>query len=262
MSEGKAIPFTLNGESVTAAPGETVLSVAKRHGIKIPTLCHHDSLTPQGACRLCVVEVWWGKRSKLVTSCIYQPWEGDVVVTDNERVRKVRAMVLRLLWSRNPGVEVLRDLAREHGVSEPGFSIDGASKENRCILCGLCVRVCAEVVGQHAIGFANRGVERVVSTPFGDQADECIGCGACVFICPTEALHYEDMDGRRVLKEFNTEVPLLKCRGCGETFATVKQMARVRERLKLPDELAELCPRCRGSQHRAAMEKVLLSNKQ
>ncbi len=259
--EAKSVEFRLDGRAVRAKSGETVLTVARRQGIHIPTLCHHDSVTAQGGCRLCVVEVTWGKRSKLVTSCIYQPWEGDVVATDSERVRRVRAMVLRLLWSRHPEVKVLADLAGEYGVTEPGFSVDEAWKSDRCIQCGLCVRVCAEVVGQHAIGFANRGVERVVSTPFGDQADECIGCGACVFVCPTDALHYEDLDGRRLMKEFNTEVPLLKCGSCGEPFATEKQIAKVRERLNLPDELAEICPRCRGARHRSVMERVLVSKK-
>jgi len=71
----KQIRFTLDGQTVLADPGETVLGVARRHGIEIPALCHHDAVAPYGACRLCLVEAFWGKRSKLVTSCIYQPWE-------------------------------------------------------------------------------------------------------------------------------------------------------------------------------------------
>ncbi|HUT24651.1 MAG TPA: 2Fe-2S iron-sulfur cluster-binding protein [Sumerlaeia bacterium] len=261
MTEGEDTPFTLNGKPAVAHPGETVLSVAKRHGIHIPTLCHHDAVAPYGACRLCVVEVSWGKRSKIVTSCIYMPYENDSVETDSARVRRVRAMVLELLWSRHPEVEALRDLAGEYGVEEPRFGADPSEAPNRCILCGMCVRVCAEVVGQHAIGYARRGSERRISTPYGDAAEECIGCAACVFICPTGALHYEDVGGLRLMKELQTEIPLASCRSCGEPFATEQQIARVQERLNLPKEVAETCPRCRGTQHRRAMEKVLVTKR-
>ena len=262
--EDNGIQFTLDGQSVRAKPGETVLTVAKRHGVHIPTLCHHDAVSPSGSCRMCLVEVFWGKRSKMVTSCIYMPYENDRVETSNERVRRTRRMILELLLARCPEVEVLQDLAREYGVGEPRFRTNGTAREGeapsgpeRCILCGLCVRVCAEVVGEHAIGYANRGIERVITTPFADAAEECVGCGACVYVCPTDALHYEDIDGQRVMKELKTTLPLLRCRVCGRPFATEKQIARVRERLNLPDELAETCPSCRGSEFRDVMERTL-----
>lgn len=257
-TEENEVQFTINGQAVVAEPGETVLSAAKRYGIHIPTLCHHDALSPQGACRLCVVEAHWGKRSKLVTSCIYMPWEGDVIETDSARVHQTRRIVLELLMARSPEVEVLQELGAKYGVETPRFrERDERAKSERCILCGLCVRVCAEVVGQSAIGYANRGMERIVTTPFADQADECIGCGACVFVCPTDALHYEDVDGRRIMKELHTEVPLEACHVCGRPFASEKQIARVRERLNLPDELAATCPACRGRDFRGAMERTL-----
>ncbi|OFX14845.1 MAG: hypothetical protein A2Z18_03850 [Armatimonadetes bacterium RBG_16_58_9] len=250
----------LDGQKVRARPGETVLSVAKRHGIEIPALCHHDSISDYGACRLCVVEAFWGKGSKLVTSCIYTPWQDERIETNNQRVGRARKMVLELLLARCPEVEEIRDLAREYGVIEPRFrGRPHESETERCILCGLCVRVCAEVVGQSAIGYANRGLDRVISTPFGAQADECIGCGACVFVCPTGALHYEDIDGCRIMKELNTRVPMVACRCCGKFFATEAQIAKVRQRLKLPDELADTCPRCRGTEFRGTLEKCLVS---
>jgi len=254
----KTIQFTMDGRSVPARAGETVLSVAKRHGIDIPSLCHHQSVTPYGACRLCLVEVFWGKRSKLVTSCIYMPFENDVIETNNERVRRARRLVLELLLARCPEVEIIRNLGRDYGIKECRFraETDTATAE-RCILCGLCVRVCDEVVGRQAISYANRGKERVITTPFADQAEECIGCGACVFVCPAGALHYEDIDGERIMKELNTRMPLFKCRACGQPFATEKQIAGVRERLNIEDELAETCPRCRGSEFRGIMEEVL-----
>jgi NADH dehydrogenase/NADH:ubiquinone oxidoreductase subunit G len=256
MAQETSVQFTLDGCPVRAEPGETVLSVAKRQGVAIPTLCHHDSVSDQGACRLCIVEVFWGKRSKLVTSCLYTPYENDRVETSNARVRRARRMVLELLLARCPEVALIRDMAREYGIVEPRFRRQG-SPEERCILCGLCVRVCDEVVGQQAIGYAHRGVKRVVATPFGDQADECIGCGACVFICPTGALHYEDMDGWRFLKELNTKVPLIKCGVCGRAFATAHQLEKVRVRLKLPEALVGTCPACRDREFRQLVEKML-----
>ena len=256
-ADAKEIQFTLDGKSVCAKPGETVLSVAKRSGVHIPALCHHEAVSPQGGCRLCVVEVFWGKRSKLVTSCIYIPYEGDRVETNTDRVRSTRRMVLSLLLARCPSVEIIRELAQEYDADVPLFVPDEAAKDERCILCNLCVRVCDEVVGQHAIGNANRGVERVITTPFGDQSEECIGCGACVFICPTGALHYEDIDGQRVLKELNTTVPLVACRSCGEFFATEEQLTRIRERLNLPDELVETCLACKGAEIRNTVGQTL-----
>jgi heterodisulfide reductase subunit A len=258
LTETKNIEFKLDGQTVQAQPGETVLSVARRHGIDIPALCHHEAVKPYGACRLCVVEVFWGKRSKLVTSCIYTPWQGETVETNSDRVRRTRKLVIELLLSRCPQVELLQELGHQYDVDGNRLEM-GKNPSERCILCGLCVRVCDEKVGQNAISYAGRGTERVIATPFGGQAEGCIGCGACVFVCPTNALHYEDIDGRRIMKEFNTQMPLLKCRGCGEEFATEKQMEKVRQRLTLPDELVDMCPRCRGAGFRTMMEKALAS---
>ena len=260
QSRDGEISFSLDGRAVTARRGETVLSVARRYGIEIPALCHHDAVAPYGACRLCVVEAFWGKRSKLVTSCIYTPWVDEKIETSNERVRRARRMVLELLLARCPDATVIQELAREYGVEESRFQQQPVEGEiRRCILCGLCVRVCAEVVGQSAVGYAGRGGERIVATPFGAQAEECVGCGACVFVCPTGALSYKDIDGERIMKELNTRVPLIRCRACGSFFATEKQIARIRERLNLPPELAETCPRCRGTEFRQTVERCLAS---
>jgi NADH dehydrogenase/NADH:ubiquinone oxidoreductase subunit G len=261
MSEAKGVTCTIDGQTVQTRPGETALSAAKRYGIEIPTLCHHDAVSPSGACRMCLVEVTWGKRSKLVTSCIYIPWEDDVIQTNTERVRAARRLVLELLLARCPDVEQVQELAREYGVTGHRFDLAGCEDNERCILCGLCVRVCAEVIGQHAIGFKQRGHERAISTPFGRQAEECIGCGACVFICPTGALHYEDIGGERVMQELKTRMPLAVCRVCGEEFATEKQLACIQERLNIPEELAATCPKCRGREFRVTLEKCLVAKR-
>jgi ferredoxin len=167
-------------------------------------------------------------------------------------------MILELLLARCPEVEVIRSLGREYGLEGPRFaSREQDSASERCILCGLCVRVCAEVVRRSAIGFANRGVERMVATPFDSQPEECMGCGACVFVCPTGALHYEDIEGERIIAELKVSVPLVKCRACGTPFATEEHLGHIQKRLRMPKELAETCPLCRDKGHRGLMESVL-----
>jgi len=154
---------------------------------------------------------------------------------------------------------VIRDLAAEYGVGRPRLpQRDDVAGPADCILCGLCVRVCDEVVGQSAIGYVGRGSERAISTPFGKAAEECVGCGACVFVCPTGALHYEDIDGVRIMKELGTELPLVKCRECGRHFATAKQIEKVKRRLNIPQEVAETCPSCRGTIFAGVLEKAML----
>jgi NADH dehydrogenase/NADH:ubiquinone oxidoreductase subunit G len=256
--ESKIFSFTINGKLVCAKPGETVMNIAVKNGITIPGLCHHESVSSYGACRLCVVEVFWGKKSKIVASCVYFPSPDDVVETNNKRVRFARRMIIELLLARCPGVEVIQNLAREYDVEQVRFAkTSGSKNEQRCILCGLCVRVCDEVIGRHAISYANRGADRMVTTPFDDQSDDCIGCGACVFVCPTKALHYEDIEGKRILAELHTQVPLVKCRLCGNAFASQKQIDVMIERLKIAREMAETCPKCRSSSFGETMAQVL-----
>jgi len=247
-------PFTLDGKSVEARPGETVVHVARREGVRIPVLCQHKALLPYSACRVCMVEVFWGKRSKLVASCVYEPGEGDRVETDNARVRGVRKMVLELLLARCPGVRQIRELAAEYGAEESRFregEFDDATR--RCILCGRCERVCREAIKQHAITYANRGVRRKIVSPFEEASTECIGCGACVFVCPTGALHMRDRDGKRQMQELNTELPMVACEDCGTAFATERQVRRVAEKQIFEDDGPKRCPACR----RAAFCRVV-----
>ncbi len=258
MEQQKRISFTINGKDASAAPGETVLTVARRLGIEIPALCHHPAVEAYGTCRLCVVEVVWGKRSKIVTSCIYTPWEGDCIQTDSERVRRARKMVIELLLARCPEVDILQRLAKEYDV-EPGrlpVSTTGTWRD-KCILCGLCVRVCAQGVRQNAIGYAGRGSERAVTPPFAGQAEDCIGCCACVFVCPTGALHVEDSDSERVMVETAARLPLLACRTCGARFTTEAQFNLVSERGLIPKKTLYTCPDCRRAETRSRAETLL-----
>lgn len=179
----------LNGRIREAVQGDTVLDAARRTGIEIPALCAHDELEPYGACRLCIVEVREKGRKhwRVVASCLYPVAEGLEVRTDTERIVRYRKLLLELMLARSSKNSYVRELARRYGVKGARF----AHGDDDCILCGLCVRVCRDVVGANAIDFASRGISRRVEVPFGIDASRCIACGACAYICPTDAIHME-----------------------------------------------------------------------
>jgi len=196
------INFKLNGRDVVAEEGQTILEVAQQHNTHIPTLCYHKALTPAGACRLCTVEVFDGRRTRLVTSCNYPIWRGIEVQTDSERVIQGRRMILELLLARCPGVKILHDLAKEYGIEKPRFE----PEESDCILCGLCTRMCEERMGVSAISLTGRGVELKVDTPFHLSSEVCRTCGACAFVCPTGHIkleHIVDTELEIIPSEFN-----------------------------------------------------------
>ena len=174
------VTLVIDGVKVQAEEGTTILEVAKFYGINIPTLCYNDELTPYGACRLCTVEIDDGRTTKLVASCLYPVKEGIRVKTHSERVIKGRKMILELLIAKCPNSKTLQDLASQMGVEQIRFKIENED----CILCGLCVRMCAEQMGSGAIGFVGRGQKREVATPFHIASEICRNCGACMYICP------------------------------------------------------------------------------
>ena len=154
------VTLKIDGKEYEAEEGATILDVARSNDIDIPALCHHDAVKPYGACRLCMVQITKNGRSRLVTSCLYQVEEGLEVQTDSEPVLNVRKGVLELLLSRCPNVKVLQDLARGVGITKPPF--EAVNEGEECILCGLCARVCREVVGVSAISLVSRGTKRKV----------------------------------------------------------------------------------------------------
>lgn len=174
------IPFILNGLEVSAEESWTILEAARFYGLEIPTLCWHEGLTPYGGCRLCLVEIGKPPASKLVSSCTYRVEEGLVVRTDTARVLKARRMMIELLVSIAPNSKTIQDLASKFNVTSVRFK----TRNEECILCGLCVRMCAEQMDGRAIGFQNRGAKRKISTPFDIRSEECRLCGGCIYVCP------------------------------------------------------------------------------
>ncbi len=174
------ITLKINGLDVTVEKGTTVLEAANFIGFPIPTLCHMEGLTPYGACRLCVVEIGEGPGAKLVSSCTYPAEEGLVVRTASSRVLAARRMVLELLLASCPQSKTIQDLAAAHGIRRQRFR----QEYEDCILCGLCVRMCAEQMMAGAIGFRNRGENRSIGTPFDLKSEECRLCGGCMYVCP------------------------------------------------------------------------------
>ena len=196
------IEVTIDGQPIEVEEETTILEAAQRLGIPIPTLCHHPALEPYGACRLCTVEITYNGRSRLVTACNYPiRWE-IAVQTASEKVLKGRKLLAELLLARCPNVPEVQELAASLGVTEVRFE----PQDELCYLCGLCVRVCEELIGQSAISFVGRGVDREVGTPFLKFSDDCIACGACAFICPTGAIKLEEITNkelRPLLLEFD-----------------------------------------------------------
>ena len=180
------IKFMMDGQPIEAEEGMTILEVARRTGVNIPTLCYHPALEPYGACRLCTVEVKWGRKVTLETACTYPVREGLEVQTMSPAVVAARKMLLEMQLARCPNVPVIQDLAREYGIEKSRFKTDDPAED--CILCGLCVRICNEVVGAGAINFSDRGTGREIGPPFMQKTRACIGCGACTIVCPTGAI--------------------------------------------------------------------------
>ncbi|MBN1545141.1 MAG: molybdopterin-dependent oxidoreductase [Syntrophaceae bacterium] len=203
------IKITLNDREVLAAPGVTILEAAREVGIDIPTLCHHQALSPIGACRICVVEIEGQKN--LQAACAFPIYEGIVVKTESPRVVAARKVILDMLFAeRNhycPFCEMsgdceLQNLGYRYGINHWEFStyrhpfpLDATRKyfimeQNRCVLCQRCVRACSELVANHTLGLRQRGAQSMVhadaNMPFVDST--CISCGTCMQVCPTGAI--------------------------------------------------------------------------
>jgi len=235
------IKFTIDGKSVAAPEQHSILDAAQDNGVFIPALCHHRAVQSYGACRLCLVEVSKNDRTRVVASCSYRVEEGISVDTRAPAAVKARNVVMEMLLARCPDSATVRDLAARMEVADTRFPKQG---EN-CILCGLCVEVCAKNLGLASISFVGRGRRRRVMTPFGQQSADCIGCGACAAVCPTGAIEVHDEGEERTLSAWNTNLPRTRCRKCGGYFGTIRQCDSVMKKTVLHGNAFQLCPACR-----------------
>jgi len=194
------VTINIDGQHIEVVDDTTILKAAEKAGIWIPTMCHSDYFEPYGVCRLCSVEVVRGKRSRIVTACNYPVRGGMTVHTNSARVKWIRKLIMEFMVSRWPNVKVVREMAESLGIGAPRFvSLERDEAENACILCGMCVNMCNDVVKAGVLGFAHTGIERKVVLPFGQKTDRCIVCGACVKVCPTGHIRMvvEDFKGKR-----------------------------------------------------------------
>jgi bidirectional [NiFe] hydrogenase diaphorase subunit len=178
MSE---ILLQIDGKQVRANEGMTIYEAAEGAGIRIPTLCHHEKLTPYGACRICTVELQAAGRSRLVAACVYPVEPNLVVLSRSEKVNRTRRVILEEMLAHAPDSEELQRLAREYGADRDRFEKESAF----CILCGLCVRYCAEIKGKNAVGFNDRGPRREICFIPEVASKECWDCKECFPLCPT-----------------------------------------------------------------------------
>ena len=200
--------ITINGQKVAFTDEKNVLTIIRKAGIDMPTLCYHSELSTFGACRLCTVE---NDRGQCFASCSEEPRDGMVIYTHTERLRRHRKLIVELLLAAHcrdcttcvkSGECVLQDLAHKMGVREVRFHnykevkpVDYSSPSivrdpNKCILCGNCVRVCSEIQGVGVLGFAHRGTDADVTPAFHKKLKQtnCVSCGQCRVYCPTGAL--------------------------------------------------------------------------
>lgn len=177
----ETVKVTIDGRLLEVERGSTILQAGREFGIHIPTMCYMEHLTPYGGCRICVVEISQnGGQPFIDTACTYEVREGMVIQTQTPRIVRARKMLAELLVASAPNVKIAQDIASRMGLLKVRFSFE----DHRCILCGLCIRMCDEQMDGKAIGFAGRGTGRKVTMPFNTRPETCRLCRGCDYVCP------------------------------------------------------------------------------
>jgi NADH dehydrogenase/NADH:ubiquinone oxidoreductase subunit G len=234
------VNIIIDGQKVKAEKGATLLESARNLKIDIPTLCYHKDLSPFGACRLCMVEVKSNGKWKLTTSCTTPAEEGMEIKTTSEKVKESRKFAAAMLYYKYPGDRTVREIARKLGIAAD----HGKESTDECVLCGLCVRACREIVEVSALNFEDRGLDRNVEEPkieFNPSA--CIGCGSCAFVCPTAYVKMADTGKTRTI--WNKVFKMAKCQVCGRSFAPEEQLEYISKKTGVPMSKLLVCTSCR-----------------
>lgn len=176
----KYVTLTIDGFTVRAPKGSSVLDAAIEYGICIPHLCHVPYLSDFGGCRLCIVENITEGKSVITTSCTLKVQEGMVIRANSEKIKRYRRNIAELLVAQAPNSKAIQDIALRCGVKEVRYPF----LNSNCVLCGRCVRACNELWQAKALGFVGRGKGRHVDFPFGVRPGFCKHCGYCYQLCP------------------------------------------------------------------------------
>ncbi len=174
------VTINIDGANIRVARGSSVLDAALEHGVCIPHLCRVPYIADIGACRLCIVEHIVNGWPKITTSCTLLAQEGMVILSNTEKIRKLRRNIAELLVSEAPNSRAIQDIAVRCGVKEVRYPF----RNSDCVLCGRCVRICTGHFGVKAIGFVGRGKDRRVESPFDLYSKLCNECGHCIDLCP------------------------------------------------------------------------------
>jgi len=174
------VTLTIDGAKVRAPHETSVLDAALNYNICIPHLCHLQGITPLGACRLCIVEVVKDGKSKVTASCTLEVEEGMVIRAHTEKIIRARKNIAEMLVAEAPNSRAMQDIAVRCGVKKVRYPF----RNENCVLCGRCVRVCSEIWQSKSLGFVGRGNHRHVALPFDKRPESCKRCNYCIDICP------------------------------------------------------------------------------
>jgi len=232
--------IVIDGKKVKAQEGSTILENVQALKIAIPSLCHHKELTPFGACRLCSVEVKTNGKWQLATSCNTPVESGMEIATSSKAAQESRKAAVQLLYYKYPETQAVKEIAQKLGVDVSPEKAEG----HDCILCGLCVRTCQEVVGVSALTFQDRGRGRDIDEPeIIFDPNVCIGCGSCAYVCPTGYVKMETDGDRRII--WDKVFTMVSCSVCGKRFAPEDQLRYISRETGVPFKELSVCVDCR-----------------